>query len=81
MRLFQFVENGKCRQISLELISRGSHSSLEREKEIRHHLFTSSIKLAIRHFHIVVARTVKKCTKKRDARANLLVCVINLLLF
>ena len=55
-RLFQFAENGKCRRISLELISRGPYSSLKREKEIRRRLFTSSIKLAIRHFHVVVAQ-------------------------
>ena len=30
-RLFEFVENVKCRRISLELISLGPHSSLERE--------------------------------------------------
>ena len=48
--------HGKCRRISLELISRGPHSSLEREKEIRRRLFTSSIKLAIRHFHVVVVQ-------------------------
>ena len=72
-RLFQFAENGKCRRISLELISWGPHSSLEREKEIRRRLFTFSRRSR--------ARTVKKCTKKRDARANLLFCVINLLLF
>ena len=56
LRLFQFAENGKCRRISLELISWGPHSSLEREKEIRLRLFTSSIKLAIRHFHVVVVQ-------------------------
>ena len=55
-RLFQFAENNKCRRISLELISWGPHSSLEREKEIRRCLFTSSIKLAIRHFHVVVVQ-------------------------
>ena len=55
-RLFQFAVNGKCRQISLELISWGPHSSLEREKEIRRPLFMSSIKLAIRHFHVVVVQ-------------------------
>ena len=31
-RLFQFAENVKCRQISLELISWGPHSSLARKK-------------------------------------------------
>ena len=55
-RLFQFAENGKRRRISLELISLGPHPSLEREKEIRRQLFTSSIKLAIRHFHVVMAQ-------------------------
>ena len=52
--LFQFAENGKYRRISLELISWGPHSSLEREKEMSRRLFTSSIKLAIKHFHVVV---------------------------
>ena len=55
-RLFQFAENGKCGRISLELISRGPHSSLEKEKEMRRRLFTSPIKLAIRHFHVVVVQ-------------------------
>ena len=32
-RLIQFTENVKCRRISLELISWGMHSSLERERE------------------------------------------------
>ena len=32
--LFQFVENVKCKQISLELNSWGPHSSLERERNI-----------------------------------------------
>ena len=66
-RLFQFAENGNCSWISLELISWGPHSSLEREKEIRRRLFTSSIKLAIRHFHVVVVqgrwRNVQKSVK------------------
>ena len=55
--------------------------TLESEKEIRRRLLTSSIKLAIRHSRRSRARTVKKCTKKRDARAKLLFYVINLLLF
>ena len=46
----------KCRRISQKLISWAPHSSLEREKEIRRRLFTSSIKLAIRHFHVVVVQ-------------------------
>ena len=47
----------------MKLISWGIH--LEREKEIICTLFTSSIKLAVRHFHVDSrAWTVKKCTKK-----------------
>ena len=42
----------------------------------------SSIKREIRHFHvIVVQKRAKECTKKRDARANLLFCFWNLLFF
>ena len=36
-------------------------------------MFTFSTKREIRHFHVVVVRG-KKCTKKRDARAELLFC-------
>ena len=37
----------------------------------------------IKHFHVRGSRavTAKKCTKKRDARAKLLFCQVNLLLF
>ena len=39
-------------------------------------------KTAIRRFHVVVVQwTSKKCTKKRDARAELLFLSLNLLLF
>ena len=55
-RLFQFTENVKCQRITLELISRGLHSCLERESKIRRSLFKSSIKREIRHFHVVVVQ-------------------------
>ena len=55
-RLLQFTENVKCQRISLELITRGLHSCLERESKIRRSLFTSSIKREIRHFHVVVVQ-------------------------
>ena len=43
---------------------------------------TSSIKRQIRRFHVVVVQwTSKKCTKKRDARAELLFWSLNLLCF
>ena len=55
-RLFQFTENVKCERISLELISGGPDSSLEREKKIRRRLFTFSINRESRHFHVVVVQ-------------------------
>ena len=43
---------------------------------------TSSIKRQIRRFHVVIVqRTSKKCTKKSDARAELLFWSLNLLFF
>ena len=43
---------------------------------------TSSIKRQIRRFYVVVVQwTSKKCTKKRDARAELLFWSLNLLFF
>ena len=43
------------------------------ERKFRRRLFTYSIKREIRHFHVVVVqKRAKKCTKKRDTRANLL---------
>ena len=43
---------------------------------------TSSTKCQNRRFHVVVVQwTSKKCTKKRDARAELLFWSLNLLLF
>ena len=42
-------------------------------RKIRRRMSTSSIKRQIRSFHVVVVQwTSKKCTKKRDARAELL---------
>ena len=41
-------------------------------------MYTSSIKRQIRRFHVVVVQwTSKKCTKKRDARAELLFLSLN----
>ena len=43
---------------------------------------TSSMKRPVRRFHVVVVQwTSKKCTKKRDARAELLFWSLNLLFF
>ena len=73
----------KCRRISLKLISWEPHSSLERERKILLRLFTSSIKREIWHFQVVVVQVPQRNVQnlKREARAKLLFCLINLLLF
>ena len=63
-RLFQFAENVKCRRISLEWISWGRRSSLERERKIHRRLFTSSIKREIRHFHVQVVQGRQRNVQK-----------------
>ena len=57
-RLFQFVENFNCRRISLELISWGPHSSLDREKKF---------------VDACLRPPSQKCTKNHDAREKWLV--------
>ena len=52
-----------------------------KERKISRRLFTSFIKREFRHFPLVVAVTVKKWTNKRGARAELLFCLFNQLLF
>ena len=48
-------------------------SSSKRGRKIRRRMSTSSIIRQIRRFHVVVVPwTSKRCTKKRDARAELL---------
>ena len=45
----------------------------KRGRKIRRRMSTSSIKRQIRRFHVVVVQwTSKKCTKKHDARVELL---------
>ena len=51
-------------------------------RKIRRRMSTSSIKRQIGRFHVVVVQwTSKKCTKKRDARAELLFWSLKLLFF
>ena len=50
-------------------------TGLKRERTIRRRMLTSSIKRRIMRFYVVVVQwTSKKCTKKHDARAELLFC-------
>ena len=57
-------------------------SKYRKRKESRCSLFTSTTHREISHFSCCSrAVTAKKCTKKRDARAKLLFCLSNLLIF
>ena len=60
--LAQFV---KCGRFFQELNSKGLYPGSKRERKIRRHMFTSSIKRRIRRFDVVVEQS-KKCTKKRE---------------
>ena len=63
-------------------ILKGFYSGSKRGRKICRGMFTPSIKRQIRTFHVVVVHwTSKKCTKKRDARAELLFWSLNLLFF
>ena len=63
-------------------ILNGFYSGSKRGRKICRGMFTPSIKRQIRTFHVVVVHwTSKKCTKKRDARAELLFWSLNLLFF
>ena len=56
--------------------------NFRKRKKVHCCLVTSSITREIRHFHIVVVhRKARKCTKKCDASAKLLFCLLNLLIF
>ena len=51
----------------------GFYSGSKRGRKIRRRMSTSSMKRQIRRFHVVVVQwTSKKCTKTRDACAELL---------
>ena len=54
-----------------ELNSLGFYSGSKRGRKLGRPMSTSSIKRQIRRFQVVVVHwTSKKCTKKRDARAE-----------
>ena len=72
----------KWKRTLLKLNSKGPYPSSEREIKFRRCLFTFSIKREIRHLHVVVVlKRQRKCTKKCNARAKLLFCLLNLLFF
>ena len=81
-RLFHFVQFHKLWRIFLEINSKGLYQSSGKGKENRFLMFTSHTKRETRPFHVVSrATTAKKCTKKRDARANVMhvqSCLANL---
>ena len=54
----------------------GPHSSFERERKIRCHLFTSSIKCEIRDFHAVVVQWRKEMYKKVCCTCKVVVLLI-----
>ena len=73
--LAQFVKCGQFFFFLLELNSLGLYRGSKGERKIRCRMFTSSIKPRIRRFDVLVGQwTSKKCTKKHDARAELLFC-------
>ena len=58
------------------------YSSSKRGRKIRRRMSTSSIKRKFRRLHVIVVQwTSTKCTKKRDACAELLFWSLNLLFF
>ena len=64
-------EQRVCEQASW--ILKGFIHAPNRERKICRRLSTPSIKRRIGRFHVVVLQwTLKKCTKKRDTRAELL---------
>ena len=71
LRLFGTAQFLKCRRLLLELNSLGLYSCSNRKGKFFRCMSTSSIKRRIGRFHVVVVQwTSKKCTKKRDARAE-----------
>ena len=74
-RLLQLIYFVKCKRTLFEPNSQGPHSSSRR-------LFASSIKREIRHFPVVVVQwRQRNVQKSRAARAEVLFCLFNLLLF
>ena len=87
-RLFQFVENVQFKRISLQLISWGPHSSLERDRGIHCLVFVFFIKTENRHFHVVYCmgmytrakahRTISHIDGKKSATLWIPTIILNL---
>ena len=59
----------------LEINSQRLYPVSKRERKVLPPMFTSSLKRRIRRFDVVLEKwTSRKCTKKRDALAELLFC-------
>ena len=72
----------KCRRTLQRLNSKEPYPSSERGRKFRRRLCTSSVQREIRPVsRRSRAVTAKKCTKKRDARAKLLLWLLNLFAF
>ena len=80
-QLFQVAQLLKRREFGLELKRRDRAQVLTEMVEFITLAFPFPSRLKIWSFHVAVMQTAKKCTKKRDARAELLFCSLNLLLF
>ena len=80
--LFHLVQFVKCSQIFLELIMKDCIEIEEKNKNVSRLCSRppQNVKLGTFTWYSRVV-TAKKCTRKRDARAKLLFCRSNLLLF
>ena len=81
-RLLQVTYFVTCRRTLQRLNSKEPYPSSERGRKFRRRLCTSSVQREIRPVSSRSrAVTAKKCTKKRDARAKLLLWLLNLFAF
>ena len=82
LQLYKFVMQMLAIFTGVEFERTVSKFTKRKKKENRCLVFTSPLKLEIRKFHVVVARwRQRNVRKRRDARAKLLFCLSNLLLF
>ena len=79
--LFQLSYFVTCKRTLLDFLISMTRILVQEENEFCHCLFTSFTKREIRHFHgQSCSWRQRKCTRKCDARAKLLFCLVKLLL-